>query len=69
MISISFNKKVYRKDCVLRAIDDYAYIANISFSEHDGYYICNFSNTKYDLEVTKKEFTNYLIELQNSRSI
>ena len=65
----TFNKDIYSKKCISRAIEDYKDLAEISFSENGMYYICEFSNTKYDKMETEREFANYLIELQNTRSI
>lgn len=68
MNSVKFNKKLYSKGHILTAICDYDHIADIVLSENADYYVCGFRNTKYNMEKTKKEFANYLIEIQNSRS-
>ena len=68
MSSKSFNKYIYDKKYILRAIEDYKDFAEIVLTEKDLYYICEFKNAKYDKTETEQEFANYLIELQNSRS-
>ena len=40
-------------------------LSNISVSEDEKYWICEFEDCKYGLEKTEKEFENYLIGLCN----
>lgn len=44
-------------------------IAHITLSQNENYFICLFYKCLYDIEETKKEFENYLIDLTNSHSV
>ena len=58
---LKLNTKLFKKEIIEEAINDYTNIANIDISFEYDYFICVFSNCKYNLSITMKEFTNYLI--------
>lgn len=63
MKKIVFDSLLYRKDALYQAIADYQELAHIQMAEREGEYICIISDTKYDLEETRLEFENYVLEL------
>ena len=60
--------EIYPEDIIERAIEDYHNICNISREIMDGDMICRFSNGNTNEKTIMLEFSNYLIELINSRS-
>lgn len=44
---------------------EFAYCSLIEVSESDDYFYCSFSNCKFSVNQTLKEFENYLIALEN----
>ena len=63
MKKIAFDSLLYSKDALRQAIADYQELAHIQMAEREGEYICIISDTKYDLEETRLEFENYVLEL------
>ena len=59
--------EIYPADILERAIEDYHDICDIDQEVRDGDMICRFSNGKTNAEIIMLEFSNYLIELLNSR--
>lgn len=57
-------KQIYQKDCILRAIDAYCEIASVLLCENETDWICDFIWTKYEQNLTIKEFENYVIGLE-----
>ena len=64
-----YTKLFYPEKVIHRAIIDYRRIADISFSEDDGYNMCTFSHCIVDPTRVMQEFGNYLIELINSGGV
>ena len=40
---------------------EYGQVCQTALAETENYYVCTFLNTRYDLEMTQKEFEDYLI--------
>ena len=59
------NKEIYNEEYIKIAVQAYRNLAKISYeAEADGW-VCFFSAIRYDMELTKMEFENYLIALMN----
>lgn len=66
---IKYAKPFYSKLVLAAAINAYRKIANISLSEDDNYYYCEFFNCIVPADRIIHEFDNYLIELLNSQEV
>lgn len=60
---IDFDLSIYPFQIIQRAISDYAKIATIRLSVSAEMARCTFYSSKYDLELTEKEFSNYVLSL------
>ncbi len=61
------NTEVYPLSLLRKAAADYRQLARITIRNTDPQHAeCRFENCIYDEELTKKEFLNYLIELENA---
>lgn len=69
MNKLRLNKNIFSQSSISYAIDVFESLCVIIVSEDEKYFICSFDNCKYDVEKSKKEFENYLIDLINSNSI
>lgn len=56
---------IYTESRIVKAIEAYKNYADISISRNPLSYILTFTNCRYDVELTIKEFENYLICLEN----
>ena len=61
-----FNKSIYPKEYICSVLSDYEKYAKTELEEDDNYWIIIFSETLYDMDLTIKEFENYLIDLMMS---
>ncbi len=61
------NKDIYDKAVILSAIQQYHELALIRVQEKRNHWECTFSDCKYDIQVTMKEFENYVINMINAR--
>ena len=59
-------KEIYSRNTIFQAVSDYGNIAKIVVSEDDKYWILEFSECVADEDITKMEFENYLIGLENA---
>ncbi len=66
MNELSLNKNYYSREHIIAAVTAFAGLCRVELSENEDYYVCVFSNCVYDVDVTKKEFENYLIDLINT---
>ena len=57
------HKKIYDRDSIQEAIEDYKEICKMELSQEVEYYCLAISEAKVDLELVKQEFTNYVIGL------
>ena len=70
---ITLDLSLYSNEAILRAIQDYVEIAHIEYQPKweknqaghsmPDHVSCIFHFTQYDLELTKSEFCNYVLEL------
>ena len=67
-VSLTYPRSIYADDLFSRAVADYRDICRVKVSLNDASTVCTFSDSVVDLELTAKEFSNYLIELALSRS-
>ncbi len=67
MINTKYHKEIYDKKALLKAIDAYEGIVQITLSEDASYYHCLFSHFESDASLTVSHFSNYLIDLMNNR--
>ena len=59
------NKEIYDDKYIQIAIQAYQGLAEISYKLNACWWMCSFTATRYDIDLTKKEFENYLIALMN----
>ena len=67
-VSLFFPASIYNQSDIKRAIVDYSGICRITTSESCNGVSCTFSDSITDIKLTAHEFSNYLIELSNTRS-
>lgn len=60
---LKLHKSLYNRKIISKASYDYNGLADIQIKDTDNYTICIFNNCKADLQLIKKEFSNYLIAL------
>ena len=60
------NKEIYDEKYIQIAIQAYQGLAEISYKLNACWWMCSFTATRYDIDLTKKEFENYLIALMLS---
>lgn len=65
MNELRLNKSIYTYTNLIRAVRDYQGYANIVLKEEDRYWHLTFTDCRYDLSLTIKEFENHLIEIEN----
>lgn len=58
---------IYNRQSIKAAIKAYQDLAKISVAETSDTAMLHFDNCRYDLAITKHEFTNYLINLENAK--
>lgn len=64
-MKIKLNKEIYSAPHIRQAAADYSALADISLTEDNGYFICSFSECRFDEQRTAKEFVNYVTDLMN----
>ena len=64
---LELNKELYTLPSIQKAIVAYNGLAHITVEENATHYLCFFSRCRYEADVTKQEFANYLIDLLNSK--
>lgn len=65
-ISIFYHANLYPENVIRAAVQQYAEICSIRVEQQENGISCIFSESIADLELTAKEFSNYLIEMVNS---
>ena len=68
MNNLKLSANIYDESMIIKAINDYSGISTINLSYTEKHYILIFENNKYDVEITKKEFENYVIDLMVAES-
>ena len=66
MNKLMLNKSLFAKHALLTGIAAFKGICTIDYTESGDYYCCIFLNCIYDIDITKKEFENYIIDLINT---
>lgn len=64
-VLLELSKEIYNYEKILHSIAAFSDYAYIHINDAPDYYILEFSESKYDLELTKSEFENYLIDESN----
>lgn len=64
--TLFFPATIYPQDVIQQAVKDYAEICRIEFCRTESGVECVFLKSIVDLELTAKEFSNYLVELINA---
>lgn len=59
-------KEFYEKDAILKAIQAYKSLADISVSEDDNYYFFKINQSDYAPELVANEFENYILGIMNT---
>ena len=60
---LMLNKQIYNSEIVDEVIEVYSAICTVNVLEDEKYIYCDFINSVTDIEVTIKEFEDYLIGL------
>lgn len=63
METCSFDKDIYLLPAIEQAIRDYQRIVRISCADRDGKFVCTFMESRYPMEQTMDEFSNYVLAL------
>lgn len=58
---------IFSRRSIMAAIKAYQPLARMTLTETSNAVILHFNNCKYDTAITKFEFNNYLINLENTR--
>lgn len=58
---LKLHKYFYKKEAVYKASVDYRSLANIKIEENEDCLICIFNDYIIDIELMKKEFSNYVL--------
>ncbi|SCY47357.1 hypothetical protein SAMN02910370_02714 [Lachnospiraceae bacterium XPB1003] len=59
-------KEFYENDALLKAIQAYKSLADISFTEDDNYYYYNINKSDYEPDLVANEFENYILGIMNT---
>lgn len=62
-MNIVYDKTLYSGSAIRKAIADYASIADIEVQESSDRFICTINRSKYPLDTTALEFSNYVLNL------
>lgn len=68
-ITVFYKTNIYPENIIYTAVQRYAGICSIRVEHQGKEMVCVFSDSIADLELTVKEFDNFLIELINSRGM
>lgn len=63
MKTVRYDSRIYPVEIIEKAIYDYSSLCEIQKIEEQDQIILSFDNTKYNEEITVKEFNNYLLDL------
>lgn len=64
--TLFFPATIYPQDIIQQAVKDYAKICRIELRKTEDGVECAFLKSVTDLELTAREFSNYLVELINA---
>lgn len=65
MNKLELSKFLYKREIIIKAINDFGELALITLDTKENYYICVFNSCYYDVQQTVDEFENYLIDLSS----
>lgn len=65
---MQYSSMLYSKSCIKQGLIAYKDLCDIEVRYETGQTVCRLSNSRVNLEMTAREFSNYLIEIMNSRS-
>lgn len=65
--TLKLNKDIYSNKAITETIKAFQKLATIELAESEQYYICKFSQCRYEKTITMNEFGNYLIDLMNTK--
>ena len=68
MNSRKFDADIYPQKAIEQSILDFNELCRVETEISDNYIICRFFDCKYDVKTTIDEFSNYIIDLINSKS-
>lgn len=60
---IAYDKSLYSRQAIERAIEDYREIAHIFLTENKEEYLCEFREAQGEIELIQNEFSNYVLNL------
>lgn len=60
-VTLQIDTDIYPMQAIIRAIRDYAEIANITYSIEDGICVCTVKACEYSPQETIREFMNYVL--------
>lgn len=63
MNRLFLSKLLYEEEYIRKAIFDYQNLTTISLSDENTHFVCTFENCKYTVDLTIREFENYVIDL------
>ena len=63
MNKLFLRKLLYEEEYIRKAIIDYQNLTTIYLSEENTNFVCTFENCKYNVDLTIREFENYVIGL------
>lgn len=66
-MTIKLNKEIYSLEHIRHAIMDFSALSTVVLSEEEKYYVCVFSECRYEEQLTAKEFINYITDLMNHK--
>lgn len=62
-----YSKSIYAREAIESAILAYKHIATVELTETQTHYVCRFRKCVVSVQRVICEFSNYLIELMNTR--
>ena len=60
---LRFDENIYSEKAIIAAIRDFLPIADIGVVKDSGFYICTITRSKFDMQKTAHEFSNYILDL------
>lgn len=62
MNSVMLHKEIYPESAITEGIRAFASLAKIRYDQVGSYWRCVFSENRYDIQETTREFENYIID-------
>ena len=64
---LRLSNEIYSERAIKETIRSFSKLAEIKYSKSENYFICEFKKCVYDTQLTMDEFSNYLIDLMNTK--